>query len=422
MKWYAIKLKQQWGLLSAIFFIATATGTMADSYHYVNILVGNRATGLGGAYTALADDPTGCFYNPAGTAMSPSESISASMNIYHFSDKTYEGILTNTSGRRLDWEQKSSILMPNFFGMIKTVGSGMLGLSYAVPDYIQRRQKQTYHNIQTSDPTNPASQYIINISDMDRTYLFGPSYARRLGDNLSIGATLYLYLRDKEIIRNQVLRFEQGEHYWINYYDTQQDWGYRPMLGFIWEPQEKVALGLTFSRIFLLSSDRSQQIIERDSQSPDSDTHTLSVNVVDSDQKQDFPLTTTFGATYFVSSRLLLSADCSYHTAVDDKVEVLNFALGSEYYLRDNLALRGGIYTDFANTPEISSSIANGPENVDIYNMALSLTMFHRQSSITLGGTYGMGRGKAQMIDGSTTIQDAEIQNYAFFLSAQYSF
>ena len=52
--------------------LASATMAFADDYHYVNLLVGNRASGLGGAYTALSDDPAGCFYNPAGISFAAS--------------------------------------------------------------------------------------------------------------------------------------------------------------------------------------------------------------------------------------------------------------------------------------------------------------------------------------------------------------
>ena len=54
----------------------------ADDQHYVNVLVGDRSGALGGAYTALADDPSGCYYNPAGLAFAPYQSFSASMNVF----------------------------------------------------------------------------------------------------------------------------------------------------------------------------------------------------------------------------------------------------------------------------------------------------------------------------------------------------
>lgn len=32
---------------------------------YIKFLPGDRASGIGGAYTAVSDDPSGSFYNPA---------------------------------------------------------------------------------------------------------------------------------------------------------------------------------------------------------------------------------------------------------------------------------------------------------------------------------------------------------------------
>ena len=410
--------------LSAWLIVAfLSVGAGADDYHYRNLLVGSRATGLGGAYTALADDTAGCYYNPAGIALAPGTSISASMNAYQKSIKTYKGALQDTSGNKLDWEQDSSSLLPNFFGVVKKVGVGMLGLSYAVPDSIQRRQDQTFYNVQSSYPANPVDQFIINIDDTDTTYLFGPSYGVRIMDNLSIGATVYVYYRDKQIIRNQVLLFHNGEHYWSNYYDTQNDWGYRPMVGLIWEPLEKLSLGLTFAKTYVASSDRRQQELMRDTTDPAfADTDALRLSTTLSDETNDFPLTTTLGAAYFVSPRMLFAADVAYYEAVGDKEAVWNLSVGTEYYVTDNLALSVGLFTDMANTPELNPNMIYQPEHVDIYGLNMSVSFFHGHSSITVGGAYGYGRGDAQVVSRSTTIQDVDINNYALSLAAAYSF
>ena len=241
-----------------IFFVAP--GVFADDFHYVNMLVGDRAAGLGGAYTAISDDPAGCFYNPAGIAFTPYISLSASANAFSTSVKTYKHAIRDVNGNTLDWEQESSSLLPNFFGMVRKFGSGKLGLSYAVSDSIQRRQKQTFYNIKSIYPDNNIETYTININDNDKTYLFGPSYAYEFSDSFSIGVTLYIYYRDLEIIRTQLLQFEQGQHYLVNYYERKTDWGYKPIIGAIWEPLDKLAIGLSFSKIYVTSSDNQQQL------------------------------------------------------------------------------------------------------------------------------------------------------------------
>jgi long-chain fatty acid transport protein len=141
------------------------------------------------------------------------------------------------------------------------------------------------------------------------------------------------------------------------------------------------------------------------------------------DSEEDkFPLATSLGLAYFASSRLLFSGDIHYYEKVSDKEAIYNYSLGTEYYFTDTLAARAGFFTDKANTPSLSSSNVNQPEHIDIYGVTLSLSLFHRTSSITLGMSYGLGEGEAQIVANSTTIQDAEIENLAVYISAAYSY
>jgi long-chain fatty acid transport protein len=401
--------------------LASATMAFADDYHYVNLLVGSRASGLGGAYTALSDDPAGCFYNPAGISFAPSNSLSASVNTFGSETKTYKKAMQTANGGSQSWKQKSSSLLPNFFGVVKKIGANTIGLSYAVTNSTLRRQDQSFYDL--GSETNIIKRFEINIDDSDRTYLFGPSYAYRLSDNLSIGTTLYVYYRDLKIIRNQLLLFEQGEHILINQYFTKVEWGLKPSLGMMWEPIDKLSVGLNLSKIYVSSTDTKNQKIVRDTTNADfSDTDRISFTTSDSGKSDDFPLETTLGVAYFLSPSLLFSTDLRYSQDVEGREAVFNFALGAEYYLNEKWAVRGGFWSDFANTPKLSSNETNQPEHVDLFGTSVSLTYFQRQSSISLGYNYGFGNGDAQVVDGNSTIQDVEIGTMSLYLSAGYSF
>ncbi len=134
------------------------------------------------------------------------------------------------------------------------------------------------------------------------------------------------------------------------------------------------------------------------------------------------------GLAYFASSNLLLSGDIRYYEDVSDndtgteKEAIFNFALGTEYYFSDQFAVRAGFFTDMANTPQLSTNKTNQQEHVDIYGGSLSFTTFQRTSSITLGFSYGLGRGEAQVVANSTAIQDVEINNLYVYISASYSY
>ncbi|MFH2065061.1 MAG: outer membrane protein transport protein [Pseudomonadota bacterium] len=419
--------------LAIVVFFIFLSAVYADEYHYVNMLAGNRAIGLGGAYTAISDDPAGCYYNPAGITFAPNNGLSGSVNAFYQSLKVYKSAMLQQDGHMLDWEQESFSILPNFFGVVRKLGNGTLGFSYVVPDAIQRRQKQTFSNIESNLRDNDIETFTININDSDRTYLFGPSYAYQISSSLSVGGSLYAYYRDKELIRNQILLFEQGQHYLFNYYETSTDWGFRPILGIMWEPVEKLAVGFTLSKIYITSSDNEAQRITRDTtlNNPDvvgsvsydySNTDTIYFGNSSDSIKGDFPLTLSLGLAYFASPRLLFSGDLVYSEEIGSKGEVLNFAVGSEYFFTEQYAVRFGFYSDYANTPDLRSNYVNQTENIDIYSASLSFTMYHSSAGITLGCLYGFGKGDAQIIANNAAIQDVEISNLAVYLSASYNY
>ena len=51
---------------NALVWLGASALALADDGHYQNFLVGERAAGMGGAFTAIANDPSGTYYNPAG--------------------------------------------------------------------------------------------------------------------------------------------------------------------------------------------------------------------------------------------------------------------------------------------------------------------------------------------------------------------
>src|SRR5690349_9357619 len=54
----------------------------ADDSNFRPYIVGARAAGMGGAYTALADDGSGPYYNPGGIAFARHSSLSLSASVY----------------------------------------------------------------------------------------------------------------------------------------------------------------------------------------------------------------------------------------------------------------------------------------------------------------------------------------------------
>jgi len=243
------------------------------------------------------------------------------------------------------------------------------------------------------------------MNDTDYTYNFGPSYAMKINEDLSFGTTLYVYYRDRELISNQLVTVNDGRYEWNNVYGSLTEWGIKPIVGMMWTPADKVSLGLTLSKNYIVDTDRRLQTTFR---GLDYGTNQPAYNVWDSDDNREFPLTATIGAAYFPSESLLLSADISYYGEADYSIKykntvtggvstesvpqerTVNVAVGAEYYPTERIALRGGLFTNMANTPELSSGKTDQLEHIDMYGASLSISRFTRASSLTLGGSYSM--------------------------------
>ncbi len=393
---------------------------IADEFHYNNFLIGDRASGMGGAYTAISDDPTGLYYNPAGIVYSTGRNLSASVNSYYNQTKKYENVIAGNG-----WERHSSSLLPNFFGITQPLGKFQFGFSYAVPDSIFEDQDQTFSNLPSQFAGVMVSKYVINFNNEDTTYNFGPSLALEINSNLSVGMTLYLHHRRNQTILNQFIALDNGKFQWTNQYIELVERGYKPVLGVMWSPMDKVSIGLAVAKTFLYSSSINNQKTVFDD--------TLGITFVDMTNppdtgvKRKYPVEVRAGAAYFVSSNLLISIDGKYYgkgtsPVFGDTVKVLNGALGAEYYLNKSWAVRGGIFTDMANSPELNTTKSGQAEKVDLYGASMSISNFTRNTSITLGGNLTSGSGKAQIVSGSTDIQNLKVSGWTLFLSSSYSY
>jgi long-chain fatty acid transport protein len=405
--------------LAALLSVFRASA-LADPFHYINTLIGDRASGLGGAYTAISDDATGLYYNPAGIVNASGRRLSASVNVYSRSTKLYSGAIGNS-----DWDRKSSALLPNYFGIIRPVGKVKIGFSYAVPDSNREDQDQVFTDVSALQTT-----YVINFHNDDSTYNIGPSIAAPLSDDLSIGFTLYYHLRIWKYVQNELNIYSTAPptYGWSNRFYELTEKGFRPVAGLLWSPANNASLGFTLSKVFLYDSTLVQQDICSDTNTDQQGCDVqLSLNTARINAKRKFPLQATIGAAYHPSPELLLSGDLYYYSKVADSIggnrsAIANVALGAEYALSNDWTVRGGLFTDMAHTPKVAEGKTNQLEHVDLYGISLSVGHVTKTIAVTLGGTYTSGSGKAQIVGGSSEIQDLDVTAWTAFLSSSYSY
>lgn len=438
-------------LVISVIFVSVTTAR-ADDYHYTNLLIGDRATGMGGAYTAISDDATGLYYNPAGIVYSTGRSLSASVNAYYDNEKTYKNVIGGNG-----WSRRSSSLLPNYFGVVQPMGKLKFGFSYAVPDSILEDQSQTFTGLQLSSTIQPYNKnpdgtnatitsYIINFNNENNIYEFGPSLATQLSDNFSTGLTLYYYQKKNLWILNQIIKTSNGGSETTNQYYHQNEKGVRPLLGFMWSPVNNLSLGLSVSKIMLLTSNTSIQtsyqrkgigVLDSTTNTVVYDSESLPDGPSGTTGKKKYPTQISLGAAWFASQSLLITTDLNYFTKVNEQdfeldngqvfqlpttEAVTNLALGTEYYFTKNWAVRGGLFTNYANTPAVQEGATNQSEHIDLYGGTLSISNFTRNTAVTLGTGLTYGSGKAQIIGGSMSNQTLDQQGWMIFLSSSYSY
>lgn len=402
------------GCLTAL--SVTASQAWADANHYVNVLVGERAAGMAGAYSAVSDDASGMFYNPAGISFARETSLSASMNAYRLVRDEYDGRVLGGQG----WERTSSSLLPNYFGLTHPLGRGVLGFSYAVPDSVSTDQDQVFESLPSSIPGVEVDRHRINFNEQDTLYLFGPSYGLALGPKVSVGLTLYAQRRTTEFILSQLVELSDGRFQLSSRYLDVDEWGVRPLVGIMVSPADRVALGITVAHTWVLHSDARSQVTLKPH-----DTDEVFEEVLDAGDHRRYPYEVRFGVAVFPNQNWLVSADAVYDSATrdpafGDRRATWNGAVGVEYYWSPAWAVRAGVFSDRANTPDVRDGGTDQMEHVDRYGASLSLTRFRRGASLTFGVIYARGKGEAQLVGGSTDIQDVTETSITAFLAASY--
>lgn len=399
----------------------------ADEFHNINQIVGDRALGMAGAYTAVSDDPAGLYYNPAGLVYATDNSISASVNSLQYRQITYDDVLNG----EYDWQRSSVQLLPNFFGVVQTFGPFKVGISSSIPDSVSENQDQEFEDFGSID------HFIINLNRQDVRYNFGPGIAYELNDQFSVGLTLNYHYRVFEHNSNQYLRFNDGTLEWLNTYLETTEHGIRPKLGFMWSPADKIAIGLTIDKPIVLSSNTKYQQAQCQTTSGGEGCAGTDVqpDILTFDEQRNYPTQLRTGIAWFPTPALLLSADMIFNTGAEETLDesedvivfterepTFDFALGAEYYWTARYAVRGGFYTAQANTEELSKNQTDQDPHIDMYGITASLSRFTQDSSVSLGVVYGMGKGKSQLFSSAPLLQDTTLVDVSAFISTSYRY
>ncbi|MGK5088877.1 hypothetical protein WDW86_15065 [Bdellovibrionota bacterium FG-2] len=421
-------------LLLRLFFlpllVTSWDAARADEFHYKDVLVGERASGMGGTFIAISDDPSGMFYNPAGIVFSMENYFSLSANAYSVSELKYKDIVVGQ-----DYQYKSQGLVPAFFGFTQSIGKSKLGIAVIVPDSQLLDQDDTVTSLSTE--TDSANTLKRRLFRQDITYYGGPAFAREVFKNFTVGASLFGFARLDKSIDYQLILFNPvptGKYFSQNTTQTRSFFGVSPKLGVQYMPISKLSLGLTVSRIFNLSGSGSGRIV-RNKSTTDGKIATPTGSFDNDMEIQEIKLLHNMpevleiglGTALFFTKTFLVTGDLTYRGTDPSYREIAggmqsttDFSLGSEYYLSESVAVRGGFFTNKAKTPALVEGGINQSPHVDLYGETVGISLYKPGSSLTLSGAYSRGKGTGQAIGDTAIVQPLEQSNATVYLTGSY--
>lgn len=385
-----------------LFIFLVPSLSYASFANYNSILIGERAAGMGGAYTALTGDPAGCsFYNPATLSRMHGSALSAAMNVYAKSDTRF-GSTKDLAPAPLRINKGKISPIPASSGNVFSYGNFALGLSIIFPDF----------DLYNGDvlTTSEISSFL---NQRDESLWLGGSIAINTAPQSSVGLTMYYTSRS--LSRSVTDTLEQGSVLTISTINkTLETNSIVYILGAYYEITPDLTFGAShrFKSIpingdgtYFKSVIASDNSIRQTDVEPRLKSRTI------------IPSKTTIGFGYKAPKKQTYSLDFSYHGSAKyndmdqiaysdevEHVETWNVNFGYERYLKKWAALRIGGYSNISSHPKVvETPTRRQGDHINMWGFSTNFA-FHldENSSITLGGFYSGGKGQSVQASGQS--------------------
>jgi long-chain fatty acid transport protein len=438
--------------------LLAAAPALADDSHYQNFLAGERAAGMGGAYTAIAHDPSGTYYNPAGLVDIESSTLSASLNFYGFQQASLEqafgpngGDLFNRVGAALN--QLTAV--PGMAGSINGIGAKRAdgtydqawALSVMVLDY-------TAANSISFLSANGQLQSL-STTLLDLTTWFGLGYGYRINSDVSVGISANAFYRSYSSRQRTINAVPPSPETGVTQEFALDDINLNVVViglafnfGVLWRVLPKLSLGASLSTptITIFSSGSTDQVQSRGGAAGAGLTEVflsgLSGDTI-------YPVHMRFGAAYRYNPWTVFAADLSLWAPVNYQLvsgsavtgaQLANFVndvrrnftanvnLGAQWLLFRRFPLRTGFFTNFSSAPQVNAGPEPQLSHIDLYGGTLGFTLPAEHTETTIGILFSYGQGTSKTPNNSTNGQlvytptPSSLLLLNLFIGGSYSF
>ncbi len=354
-----------------------------------NTLMGCRALAIGGAFVAVADDPSAIFHNPAGLVYQE-RTFNLSIDGFYISP-VHEYVTTD--GTRVESRYKSSV--PQFFLTYKANNRLTFGFGFYVPyagggvDWKESVQVQPFKSTMG-------------------VYSLTPTFSYKFSEKLSIGFNLNFYggelnIDMEDVIFGPMKSEEKGS-------------AVSAGLGLMFKPSQRVSIGLGVRGPAKMTLEGRTSVTITD---PLLGTFQI---LLDSETSFDLPWDIELGLAYRLTENLLLSTSAQYTmwSALDkvekvmknvpgigdiEETQIMNYEdililrAGFEYFISGGVILRGGLGYDRCACPEDTLDY-KGNIDVDKFTLIGGIGYRTGRTQIDFVYVYAAGEERVKPITG----------------------
>jgi long-chain fatty acid transport protein len=352
--------------VAGVLVLLVPSRSRADSANYRLVPVGARAAGMGGAFTALADDGAGTYYNPGGLAFSSASSLSLFASAYALLRGRFERALGDNHDFTYQNLDAIPVATAAVFKFGPTQAGGGQRHSLALTAFVPDAQL-----IDDRDSLGSHQNAFFFTFD-SKTIWVGATYALRLG-RLGLGAGAHLLIGEERTQFDITVADASGTPFSLATARTDETTiGLVAAFGARYDATERLHFGAALFTPAVGGGNRRVFARAALGESPSMGTRLIIVNEDRLGASPTLPLRLQLGAA-FTGRRATLSADVvafGPREVIDDadraadglerrvvRHPVVNGSLGAEILLRRTLPLRLGVFTDLSASPEPQSII-----------------------------------------------------------------
>jgi long-chain fatty acid transport protein len=421
--------------------VAAAAPARADDSNFRPYLIGARAAGMGGAFTALADDGSGPYYNPGGIAFAKRSSLSLSASVYG----VVSGTLTDALGSGRDFTYSDLNTFPVSTAVVRKFGdrdtpdgsqNSSIALTVFVPDAFRFDDRTTI----------AAQQNAFFLSDEVQTVWGGLSYARRIG-RLGVGASGFVLLGSETNFLDLTAAPSATTYATITARSDVSTIGFIGAAGLRYDASDHLRLGLSVFSPSLGSGTR-RSFTRVTVATPTTQPQIATVTADDLHATPALPVRVQAGAAW-ADARWTIAADAIYlgprsiHDDPDRAAQgldrrivrnaVVNGSLGAELVIADVVPVRLGAFTDLAasaepqpNPPGTPDPNATNTDHINRFGGTLSVGYRTEHTATDVGAIVSYGAGHDVVpsnLDFTDIIVTRSTQRYTYvFIASSYEF